>query len=219
MPGFVQKLSCKHVILGTIVCSVAVDAAYLFVKWIRKRNADDRYLYEILFFPDAQPTCKAAYTNRHGCTAKYCNFSHNDTSFCKLMKHLASARRTLDLCVFVFTCSELRDMVLSLAEKGVTVRLITDKDQIHNASSAVGPARAKGILVRSNDTSYFMHHKFAVVDGHTLINGSFNWTRQAITGNHENLLITDNPTIVKPYTEQFQTLWTKFKPEHSLTES
>ena len=72
--------------------------------------------------------------------------------------------------------------MLSLASKGVIVRLITDKDQIQHASSAVGQARARGIIVRSNESSYLMHHKFALVDGAKLINGSFNWTRQAITG-------------------------------------
>lgn len=41
-----------------------------------------------------------------------------------------------------------------------------------------------------------MHHKFAIVDGRLLINGSFNWTRQAVLYNQENCVITDNSSLV-----------------------
>lgn len=44
---------------------------------------------------------------------------------------------------------------------------------------------------------FHMHHKFAIVDGRLLINGSFNWTRQAVLYNQENCIITDNPQLVR----------------------
>ena len=70
-----------------------------------------------------------------------------------------------------------------------------------------------GIQVRYGWTSYLMHHKFAILDHWLLINGSFNWTRQAITGNNENVLITDNPGLVSPYKEEFEKLWDMFDPK------
>lgn len=42
-----------------------------------------------------------------------------------------------------------------------------------------------------------MHHKFAVIDGRLLVNGSFNWTRQAVLYNQENCVVTDNPQLVR----------------------
>ena len=57
-----------------------------------------------------------------------------------------------------------------------------------------------------------MHHKFAIVDGTMLINGSFNWTRQAITGNKENLLLTNEPSLVNDYQTEFSNLWDTFDP-------
>lgn len=36
-----------------------------------------------------------------------------------------------------------------------------------------------------------MHHKLAIIDGHILIIGSFNWTVKA-TRNNENLIVTSD---------------------------
>ena len=71
-----------------------------------------------------------------------------------------------------------------------------------------------GVAVRTNKDSYHMHHKFALMDRRVIINGSFNWTRQAITGNYENLTITDNPELVKQYVDYYEELWDKFAPKY-----
>ena len=56
-----------------------------------------------------------------------------------------------------------------------------------------------------------MHHKFAIVDGQKLISGSFNWTMQAVMGNKENVIVTEDPDIVEPFKEEFQRLWEEMK--------
>lgn len=54
------------------------------------------------------------------------------------------------------------------------------------------------------------HHKFAVVDHELLINGSFNWSRQAVLGNEENVVLMRNGGLVASFMEQFERLWIKF---------
>jgi mitochondrial cardiolipin hydrolase len=58
-----------------------------------------------------------------------------------------------------------------------------------------------------------MHHKFVVIDGRLLVTGSFNWTRQAIMGNRENLIVTDLPELVSSYLSEFEQLWNLFDPK------
>lgn len=58
-----------------------------------------------------------------------------------------------------------------------------------------------------------MHHKFIVVDQHFVITGSFNWTRQAITGNCENLIITNQQFLVDNFRLEFEKLWQLFDPQ------
>ena len=57
-----------------------------------------------------------------------------------------------------------------------------------------------------------MHHKFAIIDGRCLVNGSFNWTRQAVTGNNENVLITSDGNLVQAFQVEFNRLWKQFNP-------
>ena len=44
-----------------------------------------------------------------------------------------------------------------------------------------------------------MHNKFAIIDGKLLINGSFNWTYQATKKNFENVVVTNNESLVNQF--------------------
>jgi phosphatidylserine/phosphatidylglycerophosphate/cardiolipin synthase-like enzyme len=55
---------------------------------------------------------------------------------------------------------------------------------------------ASSQLCRQLSAAHFLPRQFAVVDGKLLMNGSFNWTRQAVLYNQENIVITDNPQLV-----------------------
>ena len=105
---------------------------------------------------------------------------------------------------------------------------------MHN--SQVGKFRSAGAFVRSSKKpelvtkalqnlsnnaggdgcDYLMHHKFAIVDGTTLITGSFNWTMQALMGNKENVIITSDTLLVQPFYTEFEKLWAEFDPKRYL---
>jgi len=53
-----------------------------------------------------------------------------------------------------------------------------------------------------------MHNKYAVIDGKTVITGSFNWTVSAEKRNDENLLVIKRlPALVEAYEKNFEKLW------------
>ena len=48
-----------------------------------------------------------------------------------------------------------------------------------------------------------MHHKVIVIDGRTVILGSFNFFRNAAEDNDENLLIIDDPAVAARFLDEF----------------
>jgi phosphatidylserine/phosphatidylglycerophosphate/cardiolipin synthase-like enzyme len=138
------------------------------------------------------------------------HFSPGDDCRRKLLDLCVNARRTLDISVFTISENRLSDVIIAAHKRGVVVRVITDNDKSLDEGSDIEALMREGINVRMDDTPYHMHHKFALIDGHTLINGSFNWTRSASDYNHENILVTNEPVLVAAYLKEFEDLWKKF---------
>ncbi len=122
------------------------------------------------------------------------------------------ATRTADVCVFTITDDRIRDAMLAARRRGVALRVISDNDKSMDEGSDIEPLRRAGVEVRVDETEAHMHHKFAVIDGARLLNGSYNWTRSAARYNQENLVITDDATLVQAFSREFERLWGAFGP-------
>ncbi|XP_059140950.1 mitochondrial cardiolipin hydrolase-like [Physella acuta] len=182
-----------------------------------KRNRLSSSSLQVLFFPDKQVACREFFISGNGCFKDNCRFSHDKTSLSELCQSMARCKNSMDVCIYVFTCKELAETLLLLFKRGVKLRIITDQDQLNATGSQIWTLRKEGIPVRMNQSTYLMHHKFVIVDEKILINGSFNWTYAAITGNHENLIITDDSVVTSLFSQEFQRLWEKFDPLISLS--
>eukprot|EP01026_Neomeris_dumetosa_P066662 TRINITY_DN64694_c0_g1_i4.p2 TRINITY_DN64694_c0_g1~~TRINITY_DN64694_c0_g1_i4.p2 ORF type:complete len:185 (+),score=3.82 TRINITY_DN64694_c0_g1_i4:174-728(+) len=166
---------------------------------------------EVYFFPDGDLPCRN-YHFQNGCRrGSRCKFSHNDTSLVRLIKAIRGARQCIDVCVFTLTCNDIADALKFAHQKGVRVRVITDDDQATSQGSDAVDLYKSGIQVKTDDSQYHMHHKFCIIDGKTLINGSFNWTRQAVLHNQENIIIMDDPRAVKQFQQSFNLMWGTYK--------
>jgi len=190
-------------------------SAEFFAEPAEEEIEDPALQTQVLFFPDAGIPCKDFYNSRAGCPRDNCPFLHEKTAYQSLINLLRSAQKTLDVCVFCITCADLVSVLVERqCNAGVEVRVITDSEQLRVTGSQIGKLRTEGVKVRHDNTSYLMHHKFAIIDNETLLNGSFNWTRTAITGNHENLVISKDEYLVRAFRKEFDSLWTKFHPKH-----
>ncbi len=134
-------------------------------------------------------------------------FSPGSACLDEIRRQIRNARGSLRICVFTVTDDRITSELLAAHRRGVQMRLITDDDKSYDKGSDVDRMREEGIAVRVDDSPFHMHHKYAVADGRVLLNGSYNWTRSAAEVNEENLLVTDDPRLVKPFIESFDTLW------------
>lgn len=166
---------------------------------------------EVLFFPDAAGMPCRQHLAGKECRRANCTYAHADTSLVKLLRRIDAASKTLDVCVFTITCNEIADAVVRAHERGVKVRVISDDEQAHSTGSDLRAIADAGIPVRTDAASTHMHHKFAIVDSATLINGSFNWTRQAVLGNQENVVIARDAKLAGVFAKEFDSMWGKFR--------
>ena len=137
-------------------------------------------------------------------------FSPGDSCLRRLGDLMRGCKATLDICVFTIADDRLTDAILECHARGVQVRVVSDNDKQHDSGSDIARLRDRGVPVRLDDAPYHMHHKFALVDGCVLANGSFNWTRSATEKNDENLVVTDDANLVRVFGLQFEKLWQQF---------
>ena len=74
-------------------------------------------------------------------------------------------------------------------QKNVQVRIVLDQGQEIEPASKSGYLIKHGFEIRYHLGFGLMHNKFAIIDGKSLVTGSFNWTLTAEERNEENLLI------------------------------
>lgn len=195
--------------------------ALLYGRWYylekRRKEEDSQSLVmeannacKVLFFPDR---ATAQSLSSASSPVPGSEDSVDEGSLSVLMSTIQEATETLDVCVFTISCKELGDVLINAHHDGVIVRVITDKEQSFVSGSQVERLRRMGIQVRTDNTSYYMHHKFAVIDERIVINGSLNWTLQGVCGNQENVVITTTPKVVEPFCRQFESLWEMYDPE------
>ena len=111
-----------------------------------------------------------------------------------------------------FTNRQLLDSLIQCLRRGVRVRLILLDDIINHCDFGAD----FNLFIQENGSEFylyppslrFMHNKFCIVDGKIVVTGSYNWTNYAETRNHENIVISSDPILVRDYTDCFSSLVT-----------
>jgi len=138
-------------------------------------------------------------------------FSPGDQCRSLIIGQLRGARRQADLCVFTLSDDRISAEVLAAHRRGVAVRLITDGDKAFDAGSDVHALQRAGVPVAVDISPAHMHHKFALLDGRWLLNGSYNWTRSASEHNEENLVLCNHPALLAQFSAAFEQLWRQLR--------
>ena len=134
-------------------------------------------------------------------------FSPGDGCLSTILGELGRTRKTADICVFTITDDRITNAIVAAHQRGVVVRIITDNDKQYDLGSDIERLRGAGVALKVDESEHHMHHKFAVLDGASLLNGSYNWTRSAATFNEENLIVTSDAALVATFSRQFREMW------------
>lgn len=134
-------------------------------------------------------------------------FSPGQTCLKVIQQYLRSAKRRVDICVFTLSDDRIAEEVLAAHRRGVALRVITDNEKEHDLGSDIGRLRDEGVPVAVDRSEAHMHHKFAIFDGVSLLNGSYNWTRSAGVANEENLVVSRDSALIREFASRFDSMW------------
>ncbi|KAL6262176.1 hypothetical protein P5V15_007273 [Pogonomyrmex californicus] len=184
--------------------NVKVNVSNGDTKLFCKNTRTKTNIFEVMFFSKDSSLCRSHLGYMTSCEKVNCPVRH----LRKIIKYLDSATDTLDACVYFFTFPELAEAIIKAKERNVTVRIILDESMSQNDTSQIMNFYKEGIKLKSKRLDVLMHHKFVIINNNILITGSVNWTKSAFFGNFENLMVTNEPALVKPFVEEFEKIWT-----------
>ena len=136
-----------------------------------------------------------------------CYFFPDGANEKKVVNILRTCKKTLDIAIFTFTLESITKAILEVYNRGIPVRIICDNECEKHSTSKIKKLASVGIVCKTDNCSYYMHHKFAIIDNSVVITGSFNWSSQAVNHNQENILFLENKIIAQQYTDEFNKLW------------
>jgi phosphatidylserine/phosphatidylglycerophosphate/cardiolipin synthase-like enzyme len=138
-------------------------------------------------------------------------FAPEDGVANKIVARLSKAQKTIDFMAYSFTDDNLGKIVIDRAKAGVQVRGVFETTGSETKFSEYGGMKAAGLDVLQDGNPYLMHHKVFIVDGQTVILGSFNFSQNADYDNDENLLIVDDAGLAQAYSAEFQRVYNQAK--------
>lgn len=139
-------------------------------------------------------------------------FAPEDHVADKLVARLKAATKTIDFMAFSFTHNDMGAAILERAKAGVKVRGVFETTGSETKFSEFGPLKAAGLDVMQDGNPYLMHHKVFIIDGRTVIFGSFNFSSNADEENDENLLIVDDDVnMVRMFNTEFARVYDQAK--------
>ena len=117
------------------------------------------------------------------------------------------ARSEILIALFYLTNADMAEALVRAHQRGVRVEAILDRTQKKARGGQAQRLIDAGIPVRFDERHPIFHHKFAVIDGVTLVTGSFNWSAVAEARNAENtLVIRNNPDLAAQFSQAFSAL-------------
>lgn len=137
-------------------------------------------------------------------------FSPNGGAADAVVNAIRGAQDTILVQAYSFTSAPIAAALRDAHRRGVRVRAILDDSNESSKYSAADFLVRAGISTWLDSKHAIAHNKVMIIDGHTVITGSFNFTKAAEERNAENLLIIRDTELAERYTENW-----KAHQEHS----
>lgn len=124
---------------------------------------------------------------------------------------LLDARVSVDAALYRITNPRLARALGKARDRGLRVRLLVDRNK-YQATAVTRKLIAENSLpfqaiYGRKEKGSKLHHKFAVLDRHIVLTGSYNWTIDSEERNFDHMLVLRDTDLVLAYQQEFERLW------------
>jgi len=134
-------------------------------------------------------------------------FSPEDDVLTKINDTLKGAQHQIRFMTFSFTEDPIGQTLIARAGAGIDVEGIFEKTGSETKFSELTSTFCAGLQVRQDGNPFVLHHKVFIIDGTTVISGSFNVSNNATSANDENLIKITDPDLAAQYLAEFDRRW------------
>ena len=130
-----------------------------------------------------------------------------------IIEQLEGADSQIQVAVAWFTDKDIFDVLCKKAQRGIKVSVVLIDDDINRGAGRLNFVRLENLgakvtfLPKGSQDAPIMHHKFCIVDGKTIITGSYNWSKKARSNDENITVITDSNELASEYLAVFDSLW------------
>lgn len=121
-----------------------------------------------------------------------------------IIQKLDKAQKSVLVQAYSFTSAPIAKALLSAHKRGVRVEVILDKSQRKEKYSSADFLGHSGTRTLIDSVHAIAHNKIMIIDGETVITGSFNFTKAAEEKNAENLLVIRDKVLAEKYIKNWQ---------------
>jgi phosphatidylserine/phosphatidylglycerophosphate/cardiolipin synthase-like enzyme len=121
-----------------------------------------------------------------------------------VVRALERAQESVLVQAYSFTSAPIAKALLDAKKRGVKVDVILDRSQRREHYSSADFLAHADIPVRIDAAHAIAHNKVMVIDGATVVTGSFNFTKAAEEHNAENLLVLEDRSLAARYAENWR---------------
>ncbi len=137
---------------------------------------------------------------------EYC-FSPGGNCASIVVKWINRANSSVHVLIYSFTLDAIRNALIDAKKRGLDVKIVMERSNANEKGAEYQNLKSAGVDIRLDTNSGLMHDKVAIIDGHIILTGSYNYSAAANTTNNENLVAIDSQAWALAFETQFQQVY------------
>jgi phosphatidylserine/phosphatidylglycerophosphate/cardiolipin synthase-like enzyme len=119
-----------------------------------------------------------------------------------IIRSIDNAEQRIDVQAYSFTSNDIAKALVAAHQRGVKVRVIIDADKA-DKKSELGRLLKKDVDTYIDSEHEKAHNKVIIIDGQTVITGSFNFNDAGGESAENMLVIRGKPKLIRAYEDNF----------------